>query len=37
VNWTHRWFKPADRQGTAEQTIETFTAIFFEGFCRKPG
>jgi AcrR family transcriptional regulator len=37
VNWTHRWFKPGDRQGTAEQTIETFTAIFFEGFCRKPG
>jgi AcrR family transcriptional regulator len=37
VNWTHRWFKPGDRQGTAEQTIETFSAIFFEGFCREPG
>ncbi|HVW40963.1 MAG TPA: TetR/AcrR family transcriptional regulator [Amycolatopsis sp.] len=37
VNWTHRWLKPGKRQYTAEQTIETFSAIFFDGFCRKSG
>jgi TetR/AcrR family transcriptional regulator, cholesterol catabolism regulator len=34
VNWTHRWFKPGDRKYTAEQTIDTFSAIFFEGLRR---
>jgi AcrR family transcriptional regulator len=31
VNWTHRWFKPGDRKYTAQQTIDTFSAIFFDG------
>ncbi|GAA4535101.1 TetR/AcrR family transcriptional regulator [Pseudonocardia xishanensis] len=31
VNWTHRWFKPGDRKYTAQQTVDTFSAIFFEG------
>ncbi|MCE0767017.1 TetR/AcrR family transcriptional regulator [Pseudonocardia kujensis] len=31
VNWTHRWFKPGDRKYTAEQTVDTFSAIFFDG------
>jgi AcrR family transcriptional regulator len=34
VNWTHRWFKPGDRKFTARQTIDTFSAIFFEGLRR---
>ena len=31
VNWTHRWFKPGDRKYTAQQTVDTFSAIFFDG------
>jgi AcrR family transcriptional regulator len=31
VNWTHRWFKPGDKKYTAQQTIDTFSAIFFDG------
>jgi TetR/AcrR family transcriptional regulator, cholesterol catabolism regulator len=31
INWTHRWFKPGDRKYTSAQTIETFSAIFFDG------
>jgi AcrR family transcriptional regulator len=31
VNWTHRWFKPGNRKYTAEQTIDTFSAILFDG------
>jgi AcrR family transcriptional regulator len=31
VNWTHRWFKPGDRKYSAQQTIDTFSAIFFDG------
>jgi AcrR family transcriptional regulator len=31
VNWTHRWFKPGDRKYTADQTIDTFAAILFDG------
>lgn len=34
VNWTHRWFKPGDRKYTAQQTIDTFSAIFFDGLRR---
>jgi TetR/AcrR family transcriptional regulator, cholesterol catabolism regulator len=34
VNWTHRWFKPGDRKYTAQQTINTFSAIFFDGMRR---
>ncbi|SEO97884.1 TetR/AcrR family transcriptional regulator [Amycolatopsis saalfeldensis] len=34
VNWTHRWLKPGDRRYTAEQTIDTFSAIFFDGLRR---
>jgi len=34
VNWTHRWFKPGDRKYTAQQTIDTFAAIFFDGMKR---
>jgi AcrR family transcriptional regulator len=34
VNWTHRWFKPGDRKWTAQQTIDTFSAIFFDGLRR---
>lgn len=34
VNWTHRWFKPGGRKYTARQTIDTFSAIFFDGVCR---
>lgn len=36
INWTHRWLKPGDRKYTAQQTIDTFAAIFFDGL-RKPG
>jgi AcrR family transcriptional regulator len=34
VNWTHRWFKPGDRKYTAQQTVDTFAAIFFDGLRR---
>lgn len=34
INWTHRWFKPGDRKYTAQQTIDTFSAIFFDGLGR---
>ncbi|SEO98008.1 TetR/AcrR family transcriptional regulator [Amycolatopsis saalfeldensis] len=34
VNWTHRWFKPGDRKYTAQQTVDTFSAIFFDGLRR---
>lgn len=36
VNWTHRWFKPGVRKYTAEETIDTFSAIFFDGLRRQP-
>ncbi|TCK21405.1 TetR/AcrR family transcriptional regulator [Pseudonocardia endophytica] len=35
VNWTHRWFKPGEGKYTAQETIDTFSAIFFDGL-RKP-
>lgn len=31
VNWTHRWFKPGVSKYTAQETIDTFSAIFFDG------
>lgn len=31
INWTHRWFKPGNRRYSSAQTIDTFTAIFFDG------
>lgn len=31
VNWTHRWFKPGEGKYTARETIDTFSAIFFDG------
>ncbi|MBA2813845.1 TetR/AcrR family transcriptional regulator [Streptomyces sp. KM273126] len=34
VNWTHRWFKPGDRKYSLEQTVETFSAVFFDGLRR---
>ena len=34
VNWTHRWFKPGDRKYSAKQTVDTFSAIFFDGLSR---
>ena len=34
VNWTHRWFKPGDRRYSVKQTIDTFSAIFFDGVRR---
>lgn len=34
VNWTHRWFKPGVRKYTAQETIDTFSAIFFDGLRR---
>lgn len=35
VNWTHRWFKPGVRKYTAEETIDTFSSIFFDGLRRQ--
>lgn len=35
INWTHRWFKPGDRRYTAEQTIDTFSAIFLDGLTKQ--
>ncbi|MFF0149243.1 TetR/AcrR family transcriptional regulator [Amycolatopsis sulphurea] len=31
INWTYRWFRPGDRKYSAQQTIDTFSAIFFDG------
>lgn len=31
VNWTHRWFKPGGRRYSAEQVIDTFSALLFGG------
>ncbi|PKW16394.1 TetR/AcrR family transcriptional regulator [Saccharopolyspora spinosa] len=34
VNWTHRWLKPGDRKFTAQQAIDTFSALLFDGLHR---
>ncbi len=31
VNWTHRWLKPGTRKVDAEQTIDAFCKLFFDG------
>jgi TetR/AcrR family transcriptional regulator, cholesterol catabolism regulator len=31
VNWTHRWFRPGDRKYSAQETIDTFVAVFLDG------
>ncbi len=37
VNWTHRWFKPGVRKFSAEQIIETFSALLYDGLKRRTG
>ncbi|WP_263399794.1 hypothetical protein [Saccharopolyspora pogona] len=35
VNWTHRWFKPGVRGHRADQVIETFSALLYDGLKRR--
>lgn len=37
VNWTHRWFKPGDAKYSAQETIDTFCAVFLDGVRRPAG
>lgn len=37
VNWTHRWFKPGDAKYSAQETVDTFCAVFLDGMRRSAG